>query len=180
MDLTQLTKLASDEAVLRALADAVNDRLKTVRADMQAALDATGGVRQVAATLPDGTEVAKVSLTDPKPEAVITDADAFRDWVLKSAPTEVKREVRVVTEVRDSYKALLLNQMTAAGRPEVCDKETGVVEEVPGVEVRATRARSHSVRFSKTGKGAIGEAWRNGKLAADLMPQLGAGDGDAG
>ena len=75
---------------------------------------------------------------------------------------------------------LYRGRLEHAGRPEVCDKETGVVEEVPGVEVRATRARSHSVRFSKTGKDAIGEAWRNGALAADLMPQLGAGDGDAG
>lgn len=177
MDPTALTKLASDEAVLRALADAVAARLKTVRADMQNALDATGGVRQVAATLPDGTEVAKISLTDPKPEAVITDADAFRNWVLQHAPSEINR--RVVTEVRDAYKAALLNEMTAAGRAEICDKETGVLEAVPGVEVKATRARSHSVRFSKTGKDAIGAAWRNGDLAADLMPQLGAGDGDA-
>lgn len=177
MELTQLTKLASDEAVLKALADAVAGRLRAVRADMQAALDATGGVRQISASLPDGTEVAKISLTDPKPEAVITDPDAFRDWVVKNAPTEISR--RVVTEVRDAYKAQLLNQMTAAGRPEICHKETGVLEAVPGVEVKATRARSHSVRFAKTGKDAIGAAWRNGELVADLMPQLGAGEGDA-
>lgn len=177
MELSNLTKLASDEAVLKALADAVAARLRAVRADMQEALDATGGVRQVSANLPDGTEVAKISLTDPKPEAVITNPDAFRDWVVKNAPSEISR--RVVTEVRDSYKALLLNQMTASGRPEICDTETGVLETVPGVEVKATRARSHSVRFAKTGKDAIGEAWRNGQLAADLMPQLGAGDGDA-
>ncbi|GAA1887637.1 hypothetical protein GCM10009837_06730 [Streptomyces durmitorensis] len=177
MELSNLTKLASDEAVLKALADAVAARLRAVRTDMQEALDATGGVRQVAATLPDGTEVAKISLTDPKAEAVVTDPDAFRDWVVKNAPSEISR--RVVTEVRDSYKALLLNQMTAAGRPEICDTETGVLETVPGVEVRATRARSHSVRFAKAGKDAIGKAWRNGELAADLMPQLDAGDGDA-
>ncbi|MFG3510206.1 hypothetical protein ACGF5F_32440 [Streptomyces sp. NPDC047821] len=176
-DLTKLTQLASDEAVLKALADAVNGRLREVRANMQAALDATGGVRQVSANLPDGTEVAKISLTDPKPEAVITDPDAFRDWVLKNAPSEITR--RVLTEVRDSYKAVLLNEMTAAGRPEICDKTTGVVETVPGVEVRATRARGHSVRFTKSGKGAIGAAWRSGALAADVMGELTAGAGDA-
>lgn len=177
MELARLTQLASDEAVLKALADVVNGRLKAVRADMQTALDATGGVRQVAAQLPDGTEVAKISLTDPKPEAIITDPDAFRDWVVKNAPTEISR--RVVTEVRAAYKAQLLNEMTAAGRPEVCDRQTGVVDSVPGVEVRATRARGHSVRFAEKGRDVIGAAWRNGDLPADLMPQLGTGDSDA-
>ena len=172
-----LTQLARDETMLRALADAVNDRLRAVRTQMQAAFDDSSGIRQVAAQLPDGTEVAKVSVTDPKPEAVVVDADAFRDWVMKTRPTEIRRTLH--TEVRDSYKALILNQITAAGVPEVCDKETGLVQSVPGVEVRATRARSHSVRFSKEGREAIAAAWRDGVLAVDLMPQIEAGDTDA-
>lgn len=177
-DLTKLTQLASDEAVLKALADAIGDRLKAVRGEMQAALDATGGVRQVAATLPDGTEVAKISLTDPKPEATITDRDAFLDWVREHAPSEVSRRVEVITEVRPAYTTALLAEMTAAGRPEICDKETGVVETVPGVEVRATRARGHSVRFGKTGKADIGEAWRSGVLTTQVLGELTAGDGN--
>lgn len=169
-----LAELAQSEAVLKALADAVYGRLKEVRAELQDRLDATGAVRKVAATLPAGGEVAAITATDPKPEAVITDADAFVKWAVQYAPTEVSR--RLVTEVRDAYKARLLNEMTAAGRPEVVDPETGVVETVPGVDVRPTRARGHQVRFTKTGREEIAAAWRDGSLAAHL-PQLTEGDG---
>lgn len=171
-DLNKLSQLASEEAVLKALMDAVGDRLKNVKADMQAALNEARGVKQVAATLPDGTEVAKISLTDPKPEAVVTDPEAFLAWVRENAATEVVRRVEVVTEVRPAYRAALLAQMTAAGRPEVCDTETGVVDTVPGVEVRATRARSHSVRFAKTGKAAVAAAWASGELLGVALPEL--------
>jgi hypothetical protein len=177
-DLEKLSQLASEEAVLKALLDAVGDRLKGVKADMQAALDEVRSVRQVSALLPDGTEVAKISLTDPKPEAVVTDPDAFLAWVRETAATEVVRRVEVVTEVRPAYRAALLAQMTAAGRPEICDKETGVVDTVPGVEIRATRARSHSVRFGKTGKAAVAAAWQAGQLLNVALPQLTASEPD--
>lgn len=171
-DLEKLSQLASEEAILKALADAVGDRLKEVRTNMQGALDEARGVKQVAATLPDGTEVAKISLTDPKPEAVVTDPDAFLAWVRENAATEVVRRVEVVTEVRPAYRTGLLAQMTAAGRPEVCDKDTGVVDTVPGVEVRATRARGHSVRFAKAGKEAVAAAWASGQLTSVVLPAL--------
>ncbi|NUU23328.1 MAG: hypothetical protein HOV68_17725 [Streptomycetaceae bacterium] len=171
-----IARLARTEVSLRALADAVNDRLKTVRAEMQTHFDNGHGLRQVAATLPDGTEVAKVTVTDPKPEAQITDPDAFRDWVLKHRPSEIRRTV--LTEVRDAYKAVILNECTAAGVAKVCDRETGEVFDVPGVTVRPTRARGHSVRFAKTGKEQIAEAWRNGLLVAEVLPQLTAGGGE--
>lgn len=175
-DLEKLSQLASEEAVLKALVDAVGDRLKEVRGDMQAALDGARGVKTVAASLPNGTEVAKISLTDPKPEAVVTDPDAFLAWVRDNAATEVVRRVEVVTEVRPAYRAALLAQMTAAGRPEICDTETGVVDTVPGVEVKATRARGHSVRFGKTGKQAIAAAWQAGQLLDVALPQLTGGE----
>ncbi|MFD8144766.1 hypothetical protein [Streptomyces sp. NPDC059708] len=177
-DLEKLSQLASEEAVLKALLDAVGDRLKDVKADMQAALDEVRSVRQVSALLPDGTEIAKISLTDPKPEAVVTDPDAFLAWVRENAATEVVRRVEVVTEVRPAYRTALLAQMTAAGRPEICDKETGVVDTVPGVEIKATRARSHSVRFGKTGKQAVAAAWQAGQLLSVALPQLTAGEPD--
>jgi hypothetical protein len=171
-DLTDLAELASEESYLKALLDTVSDRLKGVRADMQVALDASPSIKQVAATLPDGTEVAKICLTDPKPEAVVTDPDAFLAWVREAAPTEVVRRVEVVTEVRPAYRAAVLAQITAVGRPEVCDKETGVIDAVPGVEVKATRARGHSVRFAKAGKEAIAAAWQAGHLTAVVLPEL--------
>lgn len=171
-DLENLAELASEAAWLKALHDAIGTRLAETKADVQAALDKNRSIKQVAATLPDGTEVAKISLTDPKPEAVVIDPAAFLAWVRETAESEIVRRVEVITEVRPAYRAALLAQMTAAGRPEVCDKETGVVDTVPGVEVRPTRARGHSVRFGKGGKEAIAAAWASGQLTSVVLPEL--------
>jgi hypothetical protein len=166
MDLSQL---ALEEAALKTLADAVLDRLKEVKTAMQEALT-EGGVKTVEASLPDGTKVATISRSDPKPAAVVTDDKAFLEFVRTYSPHNVTS--RVVTEVRPAYTTALLAEMTAAGVAVVADKETGVVEDVPGVEVRATRSLTHSVRPTKDGREAIAAAWRDGKLAHLELPQI--------
>jgi hypothetical protein len=170
-----LADLAAREAVLKALADEIGDQLKAVRAEVQAALDESTGVRQVAAVLPGGTQVAKVSLTDPAPAAVVTDPEAFLAWVRDNHPDEGAVVRRVVTEIRPATQTALLAEMTAAGVPQWCNTETGEVHTVPGVEIRATRARSHSVRFDKGGRDRVAEAWRAGALTALVLPELTAG-----
>jgi hypothetical protein len=160
-----LRDLALEEATLKALADMVKERLTTVRAELQAGLDAAEqqtGVRQIAAALPDQTTVATVSLTDPKPEARVTDLDAFKSWVMATFPSEIERHF--VTEVRAAFAEKLLAEMTAAGVPRVVDKETGELHDVPGVAVRATRSRNHSLRFKPTGREDIARAWASGAL----------------
>ncbi|MGW1433096.1 hypothetical protein ACWD6K_31310 [Streptomyces sp. NPDC002431] len=169
MDMQQL---ALEEASLKTLADTVMNRLKVVKAEMQEALT-TGGVGRVDATLPDGTKVATISRTDPKPAAVVVDSDAFLGWVRKHSPANVT--TRLVTEVRPAYTTALLAEMTAAGTAEVSDRETGVVEDVPGVEIRATRSTTHSVRPTKDGRDLIAEAWRTGALAHLPLPQITGG-----
>lgn len=159
MDLAQL---ALEEAALKALSDTVNDRLKEVKATLQEAL-VGNGVSKVNATLPDGTKVATISRTDPKPAAVVTDPDKFLAWVRANSPHNVT--TRLVTEVRPAYTTALLAEMTAAGCNEVADKETGVVEEVAGVEIKATRSTFHSVRPVDGGRDAIAKAWRAGQLS---------------
>jgi hypothetical protein len=166
MDLQQL---AIEEAALKTLLDAVGDRLKEVKNAMQEALIETGASR-VDAALPDGTKVATISRTDPKPTAVVVDDKAFLEWVRKYSPHNVT--TRLVTEVRPAYTAALLTEMTAAGSAVVADKETGVVEDVPGVEVRATRSLTHSVRPTKDGRDAIAKAWRDGQLSHLTIPQI--------
>jgi len=168
-----MQQLALEEAALKSLADAITDRLKDVKAQMQDALTTTGASR-VDATLPDGTKVATISMTSPKPAAVVTDPDAFLAWVRKNSPNNVT--TRIVAEVRPAYTTALLAEMTAAGVAEVADRETGVVEDVPGVEIRATRSRTHSVRPVDGGREAIAEAWRSGALAHLDLPQLTAGE----
>ena len=161
-----LRELALEEATLKALADKVSDRLKAVRGELQSGLDAAEqetGTRQIAAALPDGTPVATLSLTDPKPEAQVTDADTFKAWVMSTFPGEIER--RFVTEVRTAFLGKVLDEMTAAGVPRLVDKETGELHDVPGVEIKATRSRNHSLRFKPTGRDDIAAAWAAGALA---------------
>lgn len=170
-----LADIAATEAVLKALHDEIGDRLKAVRADMQAGLDSADGVRQVAATLPDGTLVAKISLTDPTPAAQVTDPAAFTAWVRDHHPDKGAIVRRFVVEVRPATQTALLAEITAAGVPQWCDAETGEVHTVPGVEIRPTRSRSHSVRFEKAGREQVARAWQAGELADIALPQLAPG-----
>ncbi|RPE34969.1 hypothetical protein [Kitasatospora cineracea] len=171
-----LADLAAREAVLKALSDAIGDELKATRAQVQAELDAAAGVRQVAASLPGDRQVAKISLTDPAPAAMVVDPEAFLAWVRDQHPAgSVNITRRVVTEVRPAFTTALLAELTAVGTAEWCDPETGVLYQVPGVEIRATRARSHSVRFDKGGRDLVAQAWRAGELQHLVMPELTAG-----
>lgn len=169
MDMQQL---ALEEAALKSLVDAIADRLKEVKTQMQEQLETTGASR-VEATLPDGTKVATISRTTPKPTAQVTDPELFLKWVREHSPQNVT--TRLVTEVRPAYTTGLLAEMTAAGATEVADWETGVVEDVPGVEIKATRGRTHSVRPVDGGREAIAQAWRDGQLAHLDLPQITGG-----
>jgi hypothetical protein len=159
--MSDLQALAFEEAALKTLADAVMDRLKAVKASMQEAL-VNDGISKVDAKLPDGTKVATISRSDAKPAAVITDDDAFLAWVRDNSAHNVTS--KVVTEVRPAYRAALLAEMTAAGVAEWVDKDTGVIHDIPGVEIKATRSLTHSVRPTTGGREAIAEAWRTGQL----------------
>lgn len=173
-----LKDAAAREAVLKALHDAIGDELKSVRAEVQAGMDEakdTAGVRQIAASLPDGTVVAKISLTDPTPAAQVTDPVAFTAWVRDHHPDKNAIMRRFVVEVRPATQVALLAEITAAGVAQWCDEETGEVHAVPGVEIRPTRSRSHSVRFEKAGREQVARAWQAGELADIALPQLTSG-----
>ena len=174
-----LQDAAAREAVLKALLDRIDVEYKKARAEVQAELDANRGLQQVAAQLPDGRKVAKISLTDPDPAAVVTDPDAYLAWVRDQHPGTDNITRRMVTEVRPAFTTALLAELTAAGVPQWCDTETGEVHTVPGVQIKATRARSHSVRFEKTGRELVAEAYRAGLLTDLVMPELTAGGTDA-
>lgn len=170
--MSDLQQLALEEAALKTLADAVLDRLKEVKATMQEALLADG-ISKVEANLPDGTKVATISRSDAKPAAVVTDDEAFLSWVRANSPHNVSS--KVVTEVRPAYRGALLAEMTAAGVAQWADRETGEIHDIPGVEVKATRSLTHSVRPVSGGKEAIAEAWRTGQLAHLNLLQISGG-----
>jgi uncharacterized protein (DUF2267 family) len=164
--------LALREAALKTLADAVGAELKAVKAAMQEQLETTGAA-QVHAELPDGTKVGTISRAVPKPAATVIDDAAFLGWVRETAPGEIAS--RVVTEVRPAYRTALLAEMTATGTAEVPDRQTGEIAPVPGVEIAAGRATTHSVRLAKDGAERIVAAWRSGDLAGLDLPQLPGG-----
>ncbi|WTX01071.1 hypothetical protein OG216_47525 (plasmid) [Streptomycetaceae bacterium NBC_01309] len=161
-----LRELAQLEAVLKCVYETVGARLKTVRADVQAAIDdadRTTGVRQVAADLTDGVNVAKISLTAPGPEATVTDARALTEWVKDTHPDEIER--RMVVDVRPAFLAKLLDAATECGS--ACDPVTGEV--VPGIEL-TDRKRTHSLRYARHGRERVAQALRTGELAHLIWP----------
>lgn len=165
--------LALQEASLKALGDTIAAQLKAVRAAMQQQMDTTGASR-VNATLPDGTKVGTIYATEPKLTAVVTDEDTLKTWVREHLGAgEITS--RVVTEIRPATRAALLAQITAIGAPMWPDAD-GEPHDVPGVEIRATRARGHSVRLADGAAEAISKAWRTGQLDHVVLPQLTTGD----
>lgn len=165
--MANLAELALTEAVLKTLADQISGQIKTVRAEMQSALESSGA-SQVRATLPDGTRVGTTSLTESVNSAQVVVPDAFIGWVRENAPSELT----TVTVVRPAYQTELLEQMTAAGAAEIPDQVTGEIVSVPGVEIRAGRSATHSTRLVKGGAERIVAAWRAGDLAHLDLQQL--------
>lgn len=161
-----LKDIATRTAVLSALADVINEELKTSKRELQEGLKAAKaetGAQQIGMELPDGQDIGKVSLVQPKAAAVITNPDEFLAWAREVRPTEVA--TRLVTEVRPAWQALVLKQLTAAGTTEWADPDNGVIHTVPGVELQG-RAAYTRMTVPDTGKAAIAEAWREGRLAA--------------
>lgn len=168
-----LKDAAAQEAYLKTLLDVIDEAYKAKRDEVQKLLDqaaAETGTRQIAITLPDGTEVAKTSLTSGSTEARVTDSEAFKAWVLEHHAEEIERQF--VTSVRPAFAKKLLAELTAVGGTEWPDPETGVIHDVPGVAIAPARARGHRVAFGKTGRDAVMAAWRNGQLAEVALPEL--------
>ncbi|MFF7295336.1 hypothetical protein [Streptomyces sp. NPDC008265] len=162
-----LRELALEEAALDMLAARVATAKKDVRARMQTALDAAArrdGVERVVATLPNGETVATISLRAGATGPVVTDEEALARWLRQTYPDQDWTTTRIVREVRPWKLAELIAQMEAAGVAQVVDPDTGEVHDVPGVMIKPTRARTHSLVWKKTGKTAVGIAWRNGAL----------------
>ncbi|WP_405673151.1 hypothetical protein [Streptomyces sp. NBC_01530] len=171
-----LKEAAAREAYLKTLLDVVNDAYKEARAETQQHLDKAAeetGTRQVAVTLPDGPDIATVSLSAGEGAAKVTDPEKFQAWVLENYGSEIKREF--VTSVQPAFEKKLLAEMTAANSTEWADMETGVVHEVPGVEIAPARARTHAVRFKTDGRNQVMAAWRDGRLVNVALPELTAG-----
>lgn len=162
--------------VLEALYEEIGRQLKVAKAEQSAGLKdlrKETGTSRIDAMLPDGTVVARVTLVSPEPEATVTDAKAFLEWVKANRPDQIKREF--VTSVYPAFEKALLKEMTAAGVAQWVDKESGVVHEVPGVKMQPRAAHTRKT-WEKSGREAVAAAWQAGQLTHLTMPQLTAGD----
>lgn len=171
-----LKEAAMREAALKTLLDTVKDAYDAARKDTRTALEASAeesGTRNAAVALPDGPDIATVSLSSGEAAAKVIDEEAFTAWVIANYDTEVER--RFVTEVRAAFRDKVLGALTAAGGIEWADPESGVIHEVPGVAIAPARARTHNLRFKKDGRDKVMQAWREGRLAAVALPELTAG-----
>ncbi|MFE4205386.1 hypothetical protein ACFRSX_23805 [Streptomyces goshikiensis] len=162
-----LRELALEEAALDLLAVRVAAARKDVRARMQTALDGAArrdGVERVVATLPNGETVATISLRAGATGPVVVDEEQLARWLRQTYPAQDWTTTRIVREVRPWKLAELVAQMDAAGATQIVDPDTGEVHDVPGVLIKPVRARTHALTWRKTGKAAVGEAWRSGTL----------------
>ncbi|MFI0739320.1 hypothetical protein ACH4PU_14705 [Streptomyces sp. NPDC021100] len=177
-----LRDLALEEAALDLLAARIAAAKKDVRARTQRALDAAAqrdGVERIAAVLPNGAQVATISLRRGETGPVVVDEEALARWVRRTWPDEEWTETRIVRTVKPWKLAELVAEMMAAGAPKIADKATGEVHDVPGVLIRPTRARTHALTWRKTGKAAVAAAWREGQLTAQLAALTAPADTDA-
>jgi len=149
-----VSEVAMQAAVLKALLDQVSDRVKTAKAQAEEAFLATGTTGAVP-TLPDGTKIASVTYAGgDSRSARIVDENAFEAWVLANHSEQME------LVIRDSYKKGLLDAAEKAGQP--VDPSTG--ETVPGIVVKNSTPYV-SIRFKPGAKEAVAAAWRAGELA---------------
>ncbi|MFG2650932.1 hypothetical protein [Streptomyces sp. NPDC048436] len=181
---TAVRDAVTRQAVLGALLDHVKDAYTGAKSEADDLLERqykASGTTKIDATLPDGTKVGSVSRQGGEREATVTDADAFRGWVRDHFPTEHVVEfipAQVVTSVRPGFSGRVLSEATAAGAARYLDEASGVVHDVPGVEIRPSRAASHRLTYTRgskaqpaAGRELVTAAWRTGTLA-DHLPAL--------
>lgn len=166
---------ATRVAILDTLVKAMTDELKQAKIDLETGLRAAKaetGTQTIAVDLL-GTDIGKATLVQNKPAATVTDADKLLAWVRTVAPTEIT--TRLVTEIRPAWLAQLKKQIDAVGVTEWADPETGVIHDVPGIELIG-RAAYTRLTVPAEGKQAIAEAWRNRQLDAVFALELAAGE----
>ncbi|MEU0719075.1 hypothetical protein ABZ498_18090 [Streptomyces lavendulocolor] len=169
------------QAVLGALLDEVKSAYKDAKATADDLLDKAykaGGTTKFDALLPDGTKVGSSSRQGGEREAQVVDAESFRVWVRDHYPTEHVVEfvpAQVVTTVRPGFAGKVLAEATAAGTAKYVDPVSGEVHDVPGVELKPSRAASHRLTYTRgskaqptDGRGLVAAAWRAGALVEHL------------
>lgn len=176
-----MTSTALRVAVLRVLADAINEQNKANRSDAEvefAKLRIESGVKSLTVMLPDGTEIGTVAIKAGRPEVIFDDA-AVLEFARKAAPTEVTEVVdpavlddpKVRAFIREHKPDAVSTGVTVAFKKSlkpdddgcVVDKTTGelvkVAEVTPG---KPTGAFAYTP--SKDARERVVAAWKAGEL----------------
>lgn len=143
-----LPRLALREAQLTLQLAETKKELSVVRTILQKQLEKAReetGTRQIYVTLPDGTRVGTIGLTEDIRRAVVTDEKAFTDWVAQHYPEEVKRSF--VSEIRPAFQKRIFGEIERRNTTEITDHETGEILTIPGIEITTTRQSSHTLRW---------------------------------
>lgn len=166
--------------VLRvAVVKAISNALGRGKADADGALLAASdaeGIRRAVALLPDGTEVADVTVVVPKRAAVVSDPDAFTEYVVEYDDSHIIPEQEVKTIVPASVSKTFIDDylpylVERDGR--AYDPDSG--ELVPGVKF-AARVPYPSVKFRAGGEQQVLDAITRGVLNASDTLALGGGN----
>ena len=102
------------------------------------ALNAMGGRGRLHPTLPDGTEIASVTVPASYDKLVVTDERALLGWVEEGYPTEVQ----IVKVVRPAFLRLLGDLAKKAGEPVGPQGELNI----PGLEVHTVEPSMATVK----------------------------------
>ena len=153
-------ELALALAATTVVADAAKERKDELRDLLLSALDSLGA-DSAAASLPDGTTVAKTSIVAPDAQAKVADEAAYSAHIADSYPTEVQ----TLVIVRESFSKHYLSTLVQGPDGEAVDPDTGEI--VPGVKF-ANRSPYVSTRFTKDGRAAIVDAIRSGQIPLEL------------
>lgn len=161
-----LKDTARTVAALGTLHKAIGGELKAAKTELETGLRAEKkktGTKSIGISLDDGTDIGTATIVQPDAEAVVTDAEKYKAWVMDHYASEIER--RFVTEVRAAFTARLLKEMTAAGAAQWCNPETGEIHDVPGVTMQG-RAAYTRLTVPDAGKAALAQAWREGRLSS--------------
>jgi hypothetical protein len=143
---SDLKQQALTVAVLTALGERITKTAEQARADLLAVMQEVGA-EKVAAEMPDGRQIASVSLAASKGgRAYVADEAEFTRWVAAEHPSELEYTVR------------------PAFRKQKLAELSKTQEAIPGVDFADARPYL-SNRFKPDGKDAVAEAWRDGSLA---------------
>lgn len=155
--MANLKDLAIQLATTNLVADLVAEHKDKLRAEMADAF-AELGSDSVKVTVED-ERIGKVSLVEPKIKAVVSDNLELLTWVTYNRPDEV------VTEVRESFKKYLLDNVEILDDGSAVLKTTGEI--IPGITGRRSTPYV-STRFETDGREKLTNAIKTGKVVFDL------------